>query len=66
MTIGDDRQWWQVMETSGNGGKRSIITIWVKMMVIYVAYMCIYIFIFARYAIYKLVICYVQISDFCS
>ena len=31
-----------------------------------VAYMCIYIFIFARYAIYKLVICYVQISDFCS
>ena len=70
MTIGDDKQWWQVIEMFGNGGKRSIIMIWVKMMVIYVAYMYIYIYIYiyiyARYAIYKLVICYVQISDFCS
>ena len=55
------------METFGNDGKRSIITIRVKMMVIYVyIYVYIYIFISARYAIYKLVIRYVQIRDFYS
>ena len=35
----------------------------VKMMVIYIVYVCVYIFIFMRYAIYKLVISVFKNSD---
>ena len=42
---------------------RVVIMVLVNMMVIYVAYMCVYIFIFAKYAICKLVISVVKNSD---
>ena len=52
------------METIGNGAKRSIITVLVKMIVI--VYIGMHIFIFERYVIYKIVIRDVQNSDYCS
>ena len=54
----------QVIIPAGSGGKRLIITIWLEMMVIYIAHTCMYIIISERYVIYKIVIYDIQNSEF--
>ena len=50
--VGDGGQRWQVMKRSDNGGRKSIITVRMNIMIIHVVYVCMYILIFETCEIY--------------